>query len=223
MMRMGRLRCLTQAVLPKADGGISLVLVNGYPLSLVALCCQRPPTKTIERKIEMTTATRTALTPLDLCTLIAHETVSLLNADAEALGTTAQLREGLTVLAATKGLTDDAGDLLTWVDQEAEAARRFTATGTDAPHLIDPDSLLPTPDAATQLEMILTLFQTSVDLPQEQRRILLDTARTLTEMGGLEDMLLTANAPAAGSLTAEDLQIEREDVRAALQTEPVTE
>lgn len=27
--------------------------------------------------------TRSALTPLDLCTLIAHETVSLLNADAE--------------------------------------------------------------------------------------------------------------------------------------------
>ena len=39
-MKMGRLRCLTQAVLPKDAGGISLVLVNGYPLSLVALCCQ---------------------------------------------------------------------------------------------------------------------------------------------------------------------------------------
>ena len=171
----------------------------------------------------MTTATRTALTPLDLCTLIAHETVSLLCTDAETMETAAQLREGLTVLAAAKGLMDDAGDLLTWIDQEMEAARQFTATGTDAPHLIDPDSLLPTPDAATQIEMVWVLFQAAVDQPQEQRRILLDTARTLTEMGGMEDMLLTANAPAAGSLTAEDLQIEREDVRAALQTEPVTE
>ena len=171
----------------------------------------------------MTTATRTALTPLDLCTLIAHETVSLLNADAEALGTAAQLREGLAVLSAAKELTDDAGDLLTWIDREVESAKQFAATETDGPHLIDPDALLPTPDAATQLDVVWALFQTSVDLPKKQRQILLSTARTLTEMGGLEDMLLTANAPAAGSLTAEDLQIKREDVRAALQTEPVTE
>ena len=62
----------------------------------------------------MKTETITALTPLDLCTLIAHETVSLLNADTGALETAAQLREGLTILAAAKGLTDDAGDLLAW-------------------------------------------------------------------------------------------------------------
>ena len=171
----------------------------------------------------MTTAIRTTLTPLDLCTLIAHETVSLLNADAEALGTAAQLREGLTVLAAAKELTDDASDLLTWIDQEVESAKQFTATETDGPHLIDPDSLLPTPDAATQLDVVWALFQISVDLPKKQRQILLSTARALTEMGGLEDMLLTANDPAAGSLTAEDLRIELEDVRTALQTEPVTE
>ena len=35
--------------------------------------------------------TRSALTPLDLCTLIAHETVSLLNADAEALDSALRL------------------------------------------------------------------------------------------------------------------------------------
>ena len=171
----------------------------------------------------MTTATRTALTPLDLCTLIAHETVSLLNTDAEALGTAARFREGLVVFSAAKELTDDASDLLTWIDQEVESAKQFAATEMDGPHLIDPDSLLPTPDAATQLDVVWALFQTSVDLPKKQRQILLSTARALTEMGGLEDMLLTANDPAAGSLTAEDLQIEREDVRAALQTEPVTE
>ena len=171
----------------------------------------------------MTTATRTALTPLDLCTLIAHETVSLLNTDAEALGTAARFREGLVVFSAAKELTDDASDLLTWIDQEVESAKQFAATEMDGPHLIDPDSLLPTPDAATQLDVVWALFQTSVDLPKKQRQILLSTARALTEMGGLEDMLLTANDPAAGSLTAEDLRIELEDVRTALQTEPVTE
>lgn len=79
----------------------------------------------------MTAETRTTLTPLDLCTLIAHETVSLLCTDAETMETAAQLREGLTVLAAAKGLTDDAGDLLTWIDREVEAAKQFTATETD--------------------------------------------------------------------------------------------
>ena len=33
----------------------------------------------------MNTKTRTALTPIDLCTLIAHETVSLLNVIADTL------------------------------------------------------------------------------------------------------------------------------------------
>ena len=46
--------------------------------------------------------TRSALTPLDLCTLIAHETVSLLNADAEALDSALRLRTGLDVYAADR-------------------------------------------------------------------------------------------------------------------------
>ena len=173
----------------------------------------------------MTTATRTALTPLDLCTLIAHETVSILNADAGALNTSAQLREGLAIFAATKELTDDAGDLLAWIDQETENARQFAATGEDAPSLIDPDSMLPVPDAASQLDMVWALFQTAVDQPREQRRILLDTARTITEMGGLEDMLLTANvsAPAAGFLTAEALRADLNKVYAAFQTKTLAE
>ena len=48
--------------------------------------------------------TRSALTPLDLCTLIAHETVSLLNADAEALDSALRLRTGLDVYAAASEL-----------------------------------------------------------------------------------------------------------------------
>ena len=60
--------------------------------------------------------TRTPLTPLDLCTLIAHETVSLLNADPEAAETAAQLREGLQIMVAANELISDAGPLVTWVD-----------------------------------------------------------------------------------------------------------
>ena len=38
-MTMSRLHRLTQAVLPKAAGGISLGLLNSFPKSFVPLCC----------------------------------------------------------------------------------------------------------------------------------------------------------------------------------------
>lgn len=167
----------------------------------------------------MKTETRTALTPLDLCTLIAHEAVSLLNVDAGTLDAAAQLQEGLKTFASAKGLTDETGDLLVWIEQEVESSRQFAATGQDGPHLIDPDKLLPVPDAAAQEETVWALFQTAVQSTWGQRRILFETARRLTEMGGLEDMLLTANVPAAGFLTANDLRTELEEVRAAIRAQ----
>lgn len=144
----------------------------------------------------MKTPDRTALTPLDLCILIAHETVSLLNTDAEALDAALRLRTGLDVFAAASELSRDAIPLLMWIDREVESAHQFTATEQDTPHLIDPDRLLPVPDAAAQLNTVWMLFQTAVKSTWDHRRVLLETARTLTEMGGLEDMLLSTHVPA---------------------------
>lgn len=50
-----------------------------------------------------------------------------------------------------------------------------------------------------------------MNAPEDYRQTLLETARTLTEMGGLEDMLLTT-----GFVSVEDLRTELEDVRVAL-------
>ena len=161
--------------------------------------------------------TRSALTPLDLCTLIAHETVSLLNTDAEALDSALRLRTGLDVFAAASELSGDVIPLLMWIDREMESARQFTATEQDTPHLISPDRLLPVPDAAVQLDAVWMLFQTAVKAPEDYRQTLLETARTLTEMGGLEDMLLTTHVPAVGFLRVEDLRAELDEVRMALQ------
>lgn len=163
--------------------------------------------------------TRTALTPIDLCTLIAHETVSLLCVDADALESADKLREGMAIAASAAGLAGEAAPLLAWIDQELESALEFSATGQDTPHIIDPDSLFPVPDAAHQMEVVWMLFQTAVEQPLEQRRTLLDAARIFTEMGGMTDMLLGIHNPGAEFLTAEDLQTELAEVRTALQAE----
>ncbi len=106
--------------------------------------------------------------------------------------------------------------LLMWIDREMESTRQYTATEQDTPHLISPDRLLPVPDAAAQLNAVWMLFQTAVNAPEDYRQTLLETARTLTEMGGLEDMLLTTKIPAAGFVSVENLRTELEDVRVAL-------
>lgn len=171
----------------------------------------------------MKTRTEIQFTPLDLCTLIAHETVALLNADPEAAETAAQLREGLQIVVAANGLTRDAGFLVTWVDWEIAGVQQFAKAGIDTPPLIDPNRLLPVPDVYAQMDAVWLLFQTAVEVTQEHRRTLLETARTLTEMGGLEDMLLTTKIPAVGFLSAEDLRAELEDVRMALQSQTAQE
>ena len=166
---------------------------------------------------------RTPLTPIDLCTLIAHETVALLNADPDAAETAAQLREGLQIVVAANGLTKGAGLLVTWVDWEMACVQQFAKAGIETSPLLHPDRLLPVPDAYAQMDVIWLLFQTAVESAPEHRRTLLETARTVTEMGGLEDMLLTTKIPAVGFLSAEDLRAELEDVRMALQSQTARE
>lgn len=163
--------------------------------------------------------TRTAFTPIDLCTLIAHETVSLLCADADALESAGQLREGMAAAASAAGLDGEAAPLLAWIDREVENAQKFSATGQDTPHIIDPDRLFPVPDAAAQMDVVWMLFQTAVEQPLEQRRTLLGAAKIITEMGGMTDMLLGIHNPGAEFVTAGDLQAELAEVCAVLQAE----
>lgn len=159
---------------------------------------------------------RAILTPQDVCTLLAHETVSLLHADADALDAATQLKEGMMSFASASGLTEETGDLLEWVDQEMESARQYSAKGEDTEHLVEPDTLLAVPDAITQLYAAWLLFQTSVDLPMENRQMLLDTAKMLFEMCGLEDTLMKMETPAKRFLRVETLREELTKVHTAL-------
>ena len=159
------------------------------------------------------------LSPIEVCTLMAHETVALLDAaDDSSLDAAQEFREALKVFSAAQGLDEDGEILLAWVDAEIESTKRFVANGGDSPHVIDPDRLLPVPNAAAQLDAVWMLFEAAAnEYDAESRQSLLNAARMLTEMGGLDDLLLTARQPKK-VLNATVLQSELADVRTALQT-----
>ena len=167
----------------------------------------------------MKTNNSVPLSPVEVCTLMAHETVALLDAaDSEALDAAAEFRDALRVFSAAQGLGEDGETLLAWVDAEIENAEQFAGGGGDSPHLIDPDRLLPVPNAAAQLDAVWALFETAADERKTgSRKSLLSAARMLTDMGGLDDLILTARQPEK-VLSAAALQSELADVRTALQT-----
>ena len=166
----------------------------------------------------METKNHMSLAPLDVCTLMACETVSMLDAVPDTLNSAARLRSALTVFAAARELGREGGSLLAWVDAEIDSAKRFMECGEDADRVIDPDCLLAVADAAEQVDVIWMLFETAVtsECEPRERRLLLDAARMLTEIAGLDDLLLTA-APPAVSPHARELREELAEVRSALQ------
>lgn len=166
--------------------------------------------------MKMEEKNRAIFTPRDVCTLLAHETAALLHADANALDAAAQLREGMMCFASASGSTEETGDLLEWVGREMESARQYSAGGEDTAHLLDPDRLLAVPDAVTQLYVAWMFFQASVGQPMEKRRMLLDTAKVLFEMCGLEDTLMEMKTPARHFLSVETLREELAEVHTAL-------
>ena len=167
----------------------------------------------------MKTNNSAPLSPIEVCTLMAHEAVALLDVvDDDVLDAAADFREALKVFSAAQGLGEDGETLLAWVDAEIENAKRFAVSGEDSPHLIDPDRLLPVPNAAAQLDAVWMLFEAAADERKTgSRHSLLHAAHLLTDMGGLDDLLLTARKPGK-VLSAAALQSELADVRTALQT-----
>lgn len=155
------------------------------------------------------------LTHMEAGTLMAHETVSLLDT-AETLNTAGICRVALEVFCTMQNLGEAGNALLTWVDMES--AKPFTAEGKDSLHFIDSERLLEVPDAAAQMAVVWALFETAAmaGCGPDSRKALLDAAHAFTEMGGLEDMLLTIQQPAK-ALDAAALQEELADVCSAIQ------
>lgn len=167
----------------------------------------------------MKTETRTPLTLLEACTLMARETVSLLDGTTDTLDSASEFRDALAFLNSVQDL-GDGGALLAWVESELENAKRFAETGETYQSLVKLDTPLPMPDPAMQLDAVCVLLQAAAQGPctPERWETMRDTARMLTEMGGLEDMVLTGFEPSGGFLTTEGLRKLLEDVQAALQS-----
>ena len=170
----------------------------------------------------MNTNNQTSLTPTEVCTLVAHETVTLLDTvQTELPQCVGKLRAALAALTELHDLGRDGETLLAWVDEEIANAEKFVADGTNLPNLIDTCQMDTVPDAVTQMEVVWALFGAAAmeGCGPEQRRALLNTARTVTEMCGLDDLLLATLKPNTAKL-AEGLHDELADVCDALHTTP---
>ena len=165
----------------------------------------------------------THLTTTEACTLIAHEAVSMLDAVQEEIPQSVrEYRTALEALTTVHNLGKDGETLLGWLDTEIANAERFAADGTNLPNLIDTCRLDTVPDAAAQMEVGRLLFDTAAmeECGPEQRRALLGTARTVTEVCGLDDLLLATVKPDTVKLAA-GLRDELDDVHTALQASTV--
>ncbi len=163
---------------------------------------------------------RTPLTLTEACTLLARETVSLLEGDVIVSPAAAGMRDTLALICGTEDLADG-GALLAWVDRELEATRRLAEKGEKTDSLVDLPTPLPLPDPAMQLDAVWAILQATVqrDCAPKQWQSALDAVRCLTEMDSLEDSLLSTFIPDGGFMTAGDLHAQLEQVQAALQAE----
>ncbi len=158
----------------------------------------------------MDTKSKSHLTHLEVAILVAHEAVSLL--DDRMLDTVDEFRTALETLCTVHDLGEDGGTLLDWVDSEIE--NEATGRFTDLPHLIHPDNLELVPHAGAQMDAAWELFEAAAmeECDSGLRKILLDTARTLTQRNGLDELIQTAERHDM-MLDAGTLQEELYDVR----------
>lgn len=161
---------------------------------------------------------RIPLTLLEACTLLARETVSLLKGFDEVPGSAIELLDALAMINTAQDL-GDGGALLAWVNAEMENTKRLAKTGELSPSLAKLDTLLPMPSPDMQLEAVCVLLQAAAarrPCTMEQWETMLGAMRILTEMDGLEDMVLGTMVPDGGFLTTEGLHKQLVDVRTAL-------
>ena len=137
------------------------------------------------------------ITPVHVCDLIAHETVSLLSVlDEDAAPPAQSMRDGLALYAAAHQLEEETALHLNWIDDEIQCVRQ-SAAGRRTAQRIGDDQLVRTAGLPIQIEAVRELLHTTARLESvESRTALLELARTVTDLCCIEDAL-TANGDEA--------------------------
>ena len=125
------------------------------------------------------------ITPVHVCDLIAHETVSLLSVlDEDAAPPAQSMRDGLALYAAAHQLEEETALHLNWIDDEIQCVRQ-SAAGRRTAQRIGDDQLVRTAGLPIQIEAVRELLHTTARLESvESRTALLELARTVTDLCG---------------------------------------
>ena len=161
---------------------------------------------------------QTPLTLLDACTLLARETVSLLEGFDQIPDSAVSLRSALALVNSEQDL-GDGGALLDWVDAEMENTKHFAEAGEQTKSLVKLKTPFAMPAPAMQMDATCILLKTAAQRHPtlEQWQTVLDAVRLLAEIDDLEDMILNAKAPSGGFLSIQDLRTLLDSVRTALE------
>ncbi len=161
---------------------------------------------------------QTPLTLLDACTLLARETVSLLEGFDQIPDSAVSLRSALALVNSEHDL-GDGGTLLDWVDAEMENTKHFAEAGEQAESLVKLKTPFAMPAPAMQLDTACILLKAAAQRHPtlEQWQTVLDAVRLLAEIDDLEDMILDAKVPSGGFLSIQDLRTLLDGVRAAVE------
>lgn len=158
------------------------------------------------------------LTLLDACTLLARETVPLLEGFDQIPDSAVSLRSALALVNSEQDL-GDGGALLAWVDAEMESTKHFAETGEQTESLVRLKTPFAMPAPAMQMDAACILLKAAAQRHPtlEQWQTVLDAVRLLAEMDDLEDMILDSKVPTGGFLDVQELRTLRGSVQAAVE------
>ena len=166
----------------------------------------------------MNSEEQTPLTLLDACTLLARETVSLLEGVDQLPDSAVSLCRALIQISGKQDL-GDGGALLDWVNMEMENFNHFAETGEQTESLVKLETppAMPAPDMQMDAAWLLLKAVAQQRPTLKQWQAMLDSVRLLAEMDDLEEMILDAKVPSGGFLDVQELRTLRGSVQAAVE------
>lgn len=166
----------------------------------------------------MNNENKVSLTLLDACTLLARETVSLLEGSDLLPGRAVNLLDALFVICGNQNL-DDGGALLAWASMTMENTKRYVKKGDRAEPVVKLKTPLSMPAPDMQMDAVCLLLKAVAERRPtlKQWQTMLDAVRIFMEMDDLEEMILDGKIPYGGFLKVQELRTLLDSVQAAVE------